>query len=426
MGGMISARALAALLLLQFSTLAQDARLAFRNVVRQKQRSGIGLISVAAGVAALILAGGFIDWIYWSMREGTIGSRLGHLQIVRPGYFDAGAADPFAYLLPANSAALERTLRLPGVKAVAPRLAVNGLIGRGDATISFLGEGIDPALEAPFNRFVQIRSGEPLSEAEPHGIILGKGLADNLGVKAGDSVVLIVNRQSGGINAVDARVRGLFETATKAYDDSALRMSIRLARELVGTPGAHAWVVILEDTDRTDAVAGQVRAIVAAERLEVVPWHRLADFYNKTVALFSKQVGVLKFIIAAIIILSISNTLIMSVLERTSEIGTMMALGASRNAILRCFLGEGVVLGLLGGLLGVIAGVVLALVVSAIGVPMPAPPGMAWGYIGEVRTTFLLVFDAFALAVVTTLIASVYPAWKASRMVIVDALRHAR
>ena len=138
-----------------------------------------------------------------------------------------------------------------------------------------------------------------------------------------------------------------------------------------------------------------------------MPWYETADFYNKTVALFSKQVGVLKFIIAAIIILSISNTLIMSVLERTSEIGTMMALGASRNAILRCFLGEGVVLGLLGGLLGVIAGVALALVISAIGVPMPAPPGMAWGYIGEVRTTFLLVFDAFALAVVTTLRSSV-------------------
>ena len=169
-----------------------------------------------------------------------------------------------------------------------------------------------------------------------------------------------------------------------------------------------------------------MRTIASAEHLEVVPWHQLADFYNKTVALFSKQVGVLKFIIAAIIILSISNTLIMSVLERTSEIGTMMALGATRNAIVRCFLGEGVVLGVLGGLIGVIAGVVLALAISAIGVPMPAPPGVAWGYIGQVRVSFPLVIDAFALAVITTLIASFYPAWKASRMEIVDALRHSR
>jgi putative ABC transport system permease protein len=407
-------------------TLSQDGRLAIRNVVRQKQRSGVGLISVAAGVAALILAGGFIDWIYWSMRENTIGSRLGHLQIVRAGYFDAGAADPFAYLLPNNAAASESIARLPGVKAVAPRLSLSGLISRGDATISFLGEGIDPILEAPLNRFVLITSGEPLSASEPRGIIVGKGLADNLGVKVGDDVVLITNRQSGGINAVEARVRGLFSTASKAYDDSALRLPISVAKELLRASGAHAWVVILDDTKWTDAVADQIRTIVAADRLEVVPWYRLADSYKKTVALFSKQVGVLKFIIAAIIILSISNTLTMSVLERTSEIGTMMALGATGNTILRRFLGEGAVLGVLGGLIGVIAGVALAIVISAVGIPMPAPPGVARGYVGEVRVTFALVFDAFALAVVTTLIASCYPAWKASRMAIVDALRHAR
>ncbi len=102
--------------------------------------------------------------------------------------------------------------------------------------------------------------------------------------------------------------------------------------------------------------AGQVRRIVSADGLEVVPWYQLADFYNKTVALFSKQVGVLKLIIAAIIVLSISNTFMMSILERTSEIGTMMALGANRRVILWRFLTEGAVLGITGGLIGVIAG----------------------------------------------------------------------
>lgn len=408
------------------ATLSQDARLAIRNVVRQKRRSGLGLVSVAAGVAALILAAGFIDWIYWSMRENTIGSRLGHIQIVRAGYFNSGGADPFAYLLPDHAAVSESIARLPGVKAVAPRLALSGLISRGDATVSFVGEGIDPTLESPFNPFVLITSGEALSASEPRGIIVGKGLADNLGVKTGDQVVLIVNRKSGGINAVEVRVRGLFSTATKAYDDAALRLPIGVARQLLGASGAHAWVVILDDTARTDEIAVEIRTMVATDRLEVTPWYRLADSYNKTVALFSKQVRVLKLIIAALIILSISNTLTMSVLQRTAEIGTMMALGATRNTILRRFVGEGSVLGVLGGLIGVIAGVALALVISAVGIPMPAPPGVARSYVGEVRVTFPLLFDAFALAVVTTLVASFYPAWKASRMVIVDALRHAR
>ena len=407
-------------------TLSQDAWLALRNIVRQKHRSGLGLTSVAAGVAALILAGGFIDWIYWAMREDTIGSRLGHIQIVRAGYFDKGAADPFAYLLPNNAAVPERIAHLPGVKAVAPRLALTGLISHGDVTISFLGEGVDPGLESPFDRFVLITAGRNLSAAESRGIILGKGLADNLGVKVGDQVVLIANRRSGGINAVEVSVRGLFSTVTKAYDDSALRMPIAVARELLRVSGAHAWVVILDSTERTDVVADEVRAVVGAERLDVILWHRLADFYNKTVALFTKQVVVLKLIISVIIILSISNILTMSILERTSEIGTMMALGARRRTILRRFLAEGAILGVLGGVIGAIAGVGLAIAISAVGIPMPAPPGMTRGFVGEVRVTFPLVSDALVLAIVTTLIASCYPAWKASRMVIVDALRYVR
>lgn len=406
--------------------LKQDAWLALRNIIRQKQRSRVGLLSVAAGVAALVLAGGFIDWIYWSMREDTIGSRLGHMQIVRPGYFEAGAANPFSYLLPSGTTLPERIMALPGVTAVAPRVALSGLLSHGDSTISFVGEGIDPALEASLNRFVVMSSGEPLSPSDPRGIIVGKGLADNAGLKAGDQVVLIANRRSGAINAVEVSVRGLFSTATKAYDDSALRLPIGVARELLGVSGAHAWVVILDSTARTDVVADQVRALVGPEGLQVVPWYRLADFYNKTVVLFSKQVAVMKFIIAAIIILSISNTLTMTVLERTAEIGTMMAIGANRKTILRRFVGEGVLLGIFGGLLGVVAGVTLATLISAVGIPMPAPPGMAHGFVGEVRTSLPLVVDAFALAVGTTLIASCYPAWKASRMVIVDALRHAR
>ena len=409
------------------SALALDARLAVRNVLRQRRRTGFGLASVAAGVAALVVAGGFIDWIYWAMRENTIGSRLGHVQIVRPGFLEAGAADPYAYLLPANDGIRKRIAALPGVKAVAPRLSFSGLISHGDANVSFMAEGIDPSLEEPFEKFVVTTSGAPLSATEPLGIVVGKGLAENLGVRPGDRVALLVNRRSGGVNAMEFRVRGLFSTATKAYDDSALRLPIEAARQLIGAPGgAHAWIVMLDDTALTAKLLPEIRALVAADRLQPVPWYELADFYNKTVTLFSRQVGVLKLIIAAIIVLSISNTLTVSVLERTSEIGTMMALGAKRRTILRRFVAEGLVLGVVGGALGVAVGVALAMAVSAVGVPRPAPPGMARGFIGEVRLSCGLAFDAVVLAAVTTLVASFYPAWKASRMVIVDALRHAR
>jgi putative ABC transport system permease protein len=242
----------------------------------------------------------------------------------------------------------------------------------------------------------------------------------------GDRVVLLANTASGGINAVEAHVRGLFSTVTKAYDDSALRLPLPVARQLLRVTGAHRWLVLLDDTAHTESLVADLRLRLTGTKLEVVAWHQLADFYNKTVALFSKQVGVMKLIIAIIIVLSISNTLMMSVMERTGEIGTSMALGYSRQAILRLFVSEAALLGLFGGLLGILVGVGLAHLISTIGIPMPPPPGMARGFTGEIHVTWRLTLDALGLAFGTTLLASVYPAWKASRMEIVDALRHSR
>ena len=407
-------------------SLGHDAALGLRNIARHRRGSTSGVVSIVVGVTALILAGGFIDWIYWSMREDTIGSRLGHLQIVRPGYFKSGAADPYAFLLPEDPALRRRIASIPGVKAVAPRLKFSGLISHGTSTIAFLGEGIDATLEKPFDRFVSITSGRRLSAQELQGLIIGKGLAVNLGVQPGDRVTLIADRPSGGINGIEMSVSGVFSTASKAYDDTSLRVPIAAAQRLTGRSGAQAWVVILDDTGLTDAVANEARRLVSSAGLEVVPWYRLADFYQKTVALFSKQVSVLEFIIAIIIVLSISNGFLMSVLERTPEIGTMMALGASRRAILTRFLTEGTVLAVIAGLVGVATGSGLALLISAVGIPMPQPPGMDHGYVGGVKLSLSLAFSAFALAVVTTVIACCYPAWKASRMNIVDALRRNR
>jgi putative ABC transport system permease protein len=100
-----------------------------------------------------------------------------------------------------------------------------------------------------------------------------------------------------------------------------------------------------------------------------------------------------------------------------------MALGATRGSVLRRFLCEGLALGVVGGATGLVVGVFLAIVISAVGIPMPPPPGMSQGYNGEIKLTAALVASAFGLACLTALLASVYPAWKASRLVIVDALR---
>ena len=407
-------------------TLLLDFSLAARNIVRQRRRSAIAVGAVAFGITALILASGFIEWIFLDFRESTIKSQLGHVQVVKRGYHDAGKADPYAFLLPDTIPELEAANEPREIKTIAPRLSFSGLISHADSTISFIGEGVSPKEEQAFGDGLQMTAGTNLSADEPRAVIMGEGLARNLGVGVGKKVVLVATTAAGHTNAVELTVRGLFSTVTKSYDDSALRVPLVTARELLRTKGSHVWIVLLNETSRTDAMVTRLRATLPQDQFDVVPWHQLADFYNKTAALFTKQVQGVRIIIALIILLSISNTMATSVMERIGEIGTSMALGTRRVGVMRLFLSEGALLGCFGGLVGLVVGLVLAVVISAIGIPMPPPPGMAHGYTGQILVTWNIALSSFVLAVGTTLLASILPAWKASRMEIVNALRHNR
>lgn len=406
--------------------LLRDMALALRNLVRNRRRVAFALTIIVGGIVAFLLAGGFIQWILVSMREATIHSQLGHIQVVRPKYFETGIADPFAYLLPKSSPA-EAQIRQNGkVVAMTPRLSFNGLLSIGDATVSFVGDGVDPAGEKELSKEIRIVDGKGLDNSVPLGIVLGYGLASNIGAKVGDRMVVMTGTAQGGINASDVVVSGLFRSTIKAYDDVALRVPIALARKLSRVDGATSWVVLLKDTGTTEAALKELQAGIDPGQFQFVPWYELADFYNKTVTLFSRQVLMVKLLIGLIIVLSITNTLSMSVIERTSEIGTAMALGVKRRGILRLFILEGLVLALIGGVLGTMLGWLLSLAVSAVGIPMPPPPGMDQGFDAEILVSPGLATDALALAVLATLAASIFPAWKASRMNIVDALRHQR
>ena len=403
-----------------------NLRLALRNILRHRTRSLIALSAIGFSLIALLLAGGFVEWIFWATREAAIQTGLGHIRVVRPGYQESGIANPFSYLLPNGSPELSALEAMPEVKMITPRLNVSGLISHGDATLSFVGEGVDPKKESSVSRVLYMNQGEGLSVQDPRGIVLGRGLAANLGVKPGDNVVLLATSASRGINAVEAHVRGLFSTDAKAYDDIALRMPIVMAREILKVSGSHLWVVALDRTDNTTDLLKRFQKQFKMAKLQFIPWYDLSDFFNKTVALLSSQMNVVRLMIGLIIVLSISNMLIMNVLERTGEIGTLMAMGTRRRQILALFLSEGLMLGLVGGTLGLIVGLALAQIISAIGIPMPAPPGRSAGYSAEILLTWRLAASSFALAVGTTLLASLYPAWKASRLTIVDALRHNR
>jgi len=405
--------------------LTTELKLALRNLARERKRTLISLAAIVVGVVGFLLAGGFIDWIFWAIRESAIDNGLGHIQISAKGYRDAGQADPNAYMLPANESQKDAIARLPDVVAVSPRLMISGLVSHGEITVPFAGEAVEPAVDARISKDIAV-DGEPLDAASPKGVILGRGLAHALNVKQGDTLAFITTGASGGMSGVEGIVRGVYSTGVKAFDDVAVRMPLALGQQLMRTQRVHLWVVGIDDTAHTQAVANAIAPILAGSDKEMRTWLQLSDFYRKTVTLMSRQMLVVAVLIAIILVLGIANLLTMSTLERTGEIGTMLALGTPRSSVLRMHFMEGLLLGLAGAIAGLAIGGLLAAVISWIGIPMPPPPGRDTGYRAEILLSLPIILDAVALALASAAVAGAYPAWKASRMPIVDALRFNR
>lgn len=159
--------------------LTQLIKIALRNVLRQRRRSGVAIVAIAFGVIAMMLATGFIEWIFWATREGTAVTQLGHIQVTRPGYHRQGQADLYTYLVPVKPPGLEAIERDPRVRAVVPRLSLNGLISHDDSTLTFIAMGVDPARD-PSLRYLIIPEGDRLIPGDSEGILIGTGLAANL------------------------------------------------------------------------------------------------------------------------------------------------------------------------------------------------------------------------------------------------------
>jgi putative ABC transport system permease protein len=404
-------------------------RLALKNVFRNRVRTAIALLAIGVGCAALIVNGGVIYNIFEELREDAIRGRHAHLQIYRRGYTDNHLKDPGAYLIPHAEA--ERILALvralPHVAWVTRQREFSGMISAGDRYVSFVGIGVDPGQDAEFSRHAVLRRGEPLSPQEPYGMLCGLGLAERFSGEPGRVVTLMTNTESGALNAVDVKVRGIFEGGMKAYDDWTLKLPLQAVEELLLDDRTEKILVLLDRTESVPEVQRALGGLFAAQGLdlETRSWRDLALFHNQVVGLFNRELDVIKLIIATIVVLGIANTIGMSIVERRVELATLRALGIRRAAVARLLFTEALLTGLMGGLLGVMLGCAIAWLVSAIGITFPSPPGSTRPFVGGVDVVPGMVLFAFLLSVGATLLAAILPIWKARRWSIAHVLRGA-
>lgn len=403
-----------------------NIKIAARSVFRNKRRTVITLLSIIFGCVAIIVFGGFVDYSMWGLRESTIHSRLGHLQVYKAGYSEKGGTNPLAYTIedyPRIRSIIEDE---DHVDFVTSRLEFSGLIGGAENSVICVGKGVEPEKERELGITVSIVEGEDLSSEEPEEGIIGKGLAEGLGVKIDDYLTILTSTAEGALNAVDLKLRGIFRTGVKEYDDVAVMVPMELAKTLLYTENVQSIVVVLDETENTDLVADNLRKEFSQANLdlEIKTWSDLATFYHQVVQLYGGIFWVVRFIILIIVIFSIANTMTMSVFERMREIGTIRAMGTKRRGVLSLFLMEGLILGALGGALGLVFGIIAAKLLSIKGIYIPPPPTMTEGYTALINVVPKDLIFAFSLAVGTSLVSSIYPAFKAARLKVVDALRY--
>ncbi|HYX64139.1 MAG TPA: ABC transporter permease [Burkholderiales bacterium] len=397
--------------------------LALRNVERYKRRSALSLAAIAAGVAGLILSGGFVHDLIRQLGEAVIHSQSGHLQIARAGFFDSGSRAPSKYLIAPADAQRVGLTDQAHIQATMRRINFSGLLSNGRSSYPIVGEGIEPDREAELGTSLVLQQGRMLRAADRYGALVGAGVARALDLKPGSLVSIVAPTVDEAMNTVEVEVVGTFQSFSKDYDDRTIKIPLPVAQELLNTDGINTIVVVLDDTSHTAQVAAALGPRVADAHLELRTWDSLNDFYAKAVALYDRQFGVLRLIVLFMVLLAVTGAINVRVLERAGEFGTMRSLGNRSSDVLWLVLAEGALMGALGALIGALLGSAAAWLVSYAGIPMPPPPNSNLEYTARIMLVPSVIAGAFLIGLIATVLASVAPAYRVSRLPIVEALR---
>ena len=414
--------------------------LAFRGLLRNRRRSLVTLMAMALGFAAIALFAGYTHNIYRGLSLQAIhGELLGHLTLSKRGMSREGKLDPERYLLSADEVARITALVQadPHVALVTPRLTLSGIVSNGRASTIFVAEGVEPTaardLHAGLRREMQLSPAtialagvESLDQAKPDTVALAQGLADLLHLKPGGQAALLSNTLSGQANALDVTVGGVFNTGNAGTNDLYAFMPLGLVRSLYDAEGrADRLTIQLDDVGETEAARARLLAQLktAGFDVEIRTWNELSAFYTQVRGMFDMIFGFIFSIVLTVVVMSVANSMGMTVVERTREIGTLRALGLLRGGVVRLFVGEAALLALIGCVTGLLLTLAVRHGINAAGIAYVPPNQTAPVPLLVDLDTARILVTAVMMAGVGALAAWV-PARRAARQPIIEALGH--
>ncbi len=400
--------------------------MAFRNVLRNRRRTLITLAAVTIGVAAVGTIRGVLNGLQQSIVLGSIEGTLGAIQVHRTGYLANVLSTPLSLDFEADEALLGKVRSVKGVKAIAPRIQFAGSLtlsateGNDAPEALFFGAlAVDPLLEPKVcpQRSTFFTAGTVLDDTH---VVLGDALAAAFGAKNGAEAILLAPDRDGSLNGELAFVGG----AMRAIMPGEMKIAVvplSLAQRLLRMDGRVTELAIaVDDLTQVVPIAEQLR-VVLGPSYEVHTWEELAPERKTIMGIQNGVSAVVSGVFMMLMLLGVANTMLMSVLERTREVGTMMAVGLTRGSVLSLFLMEALVLGAMGAGGGFLLMSVITFGLASKGIHFTPPSAtMAIEVIPFLTPGFTVVvlFIAMGGAVLFAL----YPAFRASRLRPVQAL----
>lgn len=421
--------------------LAMQLKIAFRNIRRNGRRSLMTAAAIAIGAVALILFGEYEGMAVEGLETGYVQS-LGHLTVTRHGYYAFGSGQPERYSITDYAAVIALITRdaelKPLLDVVTPTVALGGIAGNtaADRSKTFFGAGFVPSAKDKMRRwdeyrlYTTMRSAPfPLTDTDRDRGIAGQGLAHILALAPGLGQLQLLGGGSGAPNIVTLTLAATQSQGAKELDDTYVGMPLALAQQLAFGGAAKATAIVIQLRRSEDMARGRARleALFAAHGLdlEVHDFKELAPSFGQITGALQTLFAFVSAILFIIVSFTIANTMGMAVMERVNEIGTARAMGARRAAIRRQFLAEGAILGMIGAGAGAFLAMALTFAINHAGITyhMPISASAIPLYlmdegVGRLRAGVFLALVAIAV------IASTFPAARAARLPVVDALRH--
>lgn len=398
---------------------------AWRNIWRNKVRSLVVIAAVAIGLYAGIWSSAFMKGMVVQRIDKVINTELSNIQVHNP---DFRKTSEFSNFIPGGNSLAEEIRKFDHVKGVSNRIIIQSMASSAETAAGVLILGIDPEQERQVtNLHTKIFDGEYFEGVKKNPVVIGKKLAEKLNVKVRSKIVITAQDLDNNIMSGAFRVAGIFNTNNNIYDESRVFVRYSDIQNLTLFPdgAGHEIAISLDDNEFLDPV--QTRILEAGNGLEVLNWKELSPEMSYMTESMDLYMYIFIIIILLALLFGIINTMLMVVMERTKEIGMLMAIGMNKARIFMMIVLESILLSLVGGLLGILMGVVVAKVRSnhPIDLSTWAAGYEALGYDAFVYLDLQpdLLLNVTVLVILTGIVAALYPAYKALKNDPADALR---